>query len=90
MLKYNGKMFEWVSLVIDIQLHLSNVSTISWREQVNFNWDDDEVHFVLDQHALYDFNSVSSIKQQSWRWTRTHYSDSEATSLYSFPPMLSA
>jgi hypothetical protein len=21
------------------------------REQVNFQWDDDEVHFVLDQHA---------------------------------------
>ena len=24
---------------------------ISWREQVNFQWDDDEVRFVLDQHA---------------------------------------
>ena len=23
----------------------------SWREQVNFQWDDDEIHFVLDQHA---------------------------------------
>jgi len=26
-------------------------STISWREQVNFQRDDDEVRFVLDQHA---------------------------------------
>ena len=26
-------------------------SAISWREQVNFEWDDDEVRFVLDQHA---------------------------------------
>jgi len=24
---------------------------ISWREQVNFQWNDDEVRFVLDQHA---------------------------------------
>jgi len=24
---------------------------ISWREQVNFQRDDDEVCFVLDQHA---------------------------------------
>jgi hypothetical protein len=27
---------------------------ISWREQINFQWydyDDDEVHFVLDQHV---------------------------------------
>ena len=26
-------------------------SAISWREQVNFQWNDDEVCFVLDQHA---------------------------------------
>jgi hypothetical protein len=26
-------------------------SAISWREQVNFQWDDDDVWFVLDQHA---------------------------------------
>jgi hypothetical protein len=30
---------------------ISNFSVISWREQVNFQWDDDEVRFVLDQHA---------------------------------------
>ena len=24
---------------------------ISWREQINFQWDNDEVRFVLDQHA---------------------------------------
>jgi len=23
---------------------------ISWRKQVDFQWNDDEVHFVLDQH----------------------------------------
>jgi len=26
-------------------------SVMSWREQVNFQRDDDEVRFVLDQHA---------------------------------------
>jgi hypothetical protein len=30
-------------------------SAISWWEQVNFQWDDDEVCFVLDQHAELDF-----------------------------------
>jgi hypothetical protein len=35
-----------------------------WREQVNFQWDD-EVHFVLDQHTELDFYSASSLKQQS-------------------------
>ena len=39
-------------------------SDISWREQVNFQWDDDEVRFVLDQHAL-DFYSASSMQLQS-------------------------
>ena len=38
---------------------------MSWREQVNFQWDDDEVRFVLDQHAELDFYSASSLKQQS-------------------------
>jgi hypothetical protein len=40
-------------------------SAISWREQVNFQWDNDEVRFVLDQHAELDFYSASSLKQQS-------------------------
>ena len=43
----------------------SNFSAISWREQVNFRWDDDEVRFDLDQHAELDFYSASSLKQQS-------------------------
>ena len=37
----------------------------SWREQVNFQRDDNEVRFVLDQHAELDFYSASSLKQQS-------------------------
>ena len=42
----------------------SNLSVISWREQVNFHWDDDETRFVLDQHAELDFYSAGSLKQQ--------------------------
>jgi hypothetical protein len=65
---------------------------LSWWGQVNFQWDDDKVCFVLDQHAELDFHSASSLKQQSagrhdaplW----THYSDSEPTSLCSFFLML--
>ena len=36
-----------------------------WREQVNFQWDDDEICFVLDQHAELDFYCASSLKKQS-------------------------
>jgi hypothetical protein len=54
---------EWVSDCFLRQL--SNFSAISWREQVNFQWDDDEICFVLDQRAELDFYSASSLKQQS-------------------------
>jgi hypothetical protein len=37
----------------------SNFSAISWREHVNFQWDDDEVRFVLDTHAELENNSPS-------------------------------
>jgi hypothetical protein len=52
-------MSEWVLLN-------ANFSAISWPEQVNFQWDDDDdVRFVQDQHAELDFYSASSLKQQS-------------------------
>jgi hypothetical protein len=38
---------------------------MSWREQVHFQWNDNEVHFDLDQHAELEFYSASSLKQQS-------------------------
>jgi hypothetical protein len=38
---------EWVIVVLR---QFSNFSAISWREQVNFQRNDDEAHFVLDQH----------------------------------------
>ena len=42
----------------------TNFSAISWREQVNYQLDDDEVRFVLDQHAELDCYSARSLKQQ--------------------------
>jgi hypothetical protein len=46
-------------------LLLNANSAISWREQVNFQKDDDDVRFVLDQHAELDFYSAISLKHQS-------------------------
>ena len=58
-------IFGWVSdcCLTPIQQFLA----ASWREQVNFQWDDDEVCFVINQHALnelLDFYSASSLKQK--------------------------
>ena len=33
-------------------------------EQVNFQWDDAKVRFVIDQHTLLDFHSAKTLKQQ--------------------------
>jgi hypothetical protein len=78
---------EWVSdcCLMPIQQFFN----ISWREQVNFQWDDDEVRFALDQQA--ELDSASSLKQQSAdRPTQRNYADSEPTSLCSFSLMLCA
>jgi hypothetical protein len=45
-----------------IKRQFSNCSAISWRKQVNVQWEDDEVRFILDQHAELD---ASSLKHQS-------------------------
>jgi hypothetical protein len=39
-----------------------------FSEHVNFQWNDDDVRFVLDQHAELDFYCASSLKQQSAGW----------------------
>jgi hypothetical protein len=54
LIKKNAKVMvvhilsEWV---IGVECQHSNFSAISWQEQVNFQWDDDKVLFVLDQNA---------------------------------------
>ena len=77
---------------------MSNLAAILRREKVKlcrYYNDDNDVHFVLDQHADLDINSASSLTQQSvvrhvGRSTRTHYSDSEPTSLCSYSLKLCA
>ena len=57
-----------MSELVIVASHQLNFSAISWWEQVNFQWnDDDEIHFVLDQHkhSKLDFYIASSLKQQS-------------------------
>jgi len=38
---------------------------ILWRKQVRFQWNGDEVRFVLEQHPSLDIYGASSLKQQS-------------------------
>ena len=49
---YRTRVSEWL-------LFNANFSARSWREQVNFQWDDHEVRFVLDQHAELDFFALA-------------------------------
>jgi hypothetical protein len=44
---------------------VNNLSGISWQEQVTFQWNNDDVFFVLDHHSYLDFYSAISLKQQS-------------------------
>jgi len=48
---------EWV---IVVECQFSNFPAISWQEQVHFQWEDDEVCFVPDQHAELDFYSANN------------------------------
>jgi len=62
-IRINTTVHKKWSRVIVVECQFSNFSTISWREKVNFQWNDDEVRFVLEQHA--ELHSDSSLKQQS-------------------------
>jgi hypothetical protein len=46
---------EWVSEWLLFNANSAMFFAILWWEQVNFRWADDEVRFVLDQHAELDF-----------------------------------
>jgi hypothetical protein len=52
-------------LLIFVECQVGNFSAIPWQELVTFLWDEDNVHFVPNQHASFDFYSASSLKQQS-------------------------
>jgi hypothetical protein len=59
------KHTKWVSEWLLFNANSAILLAISWREQVNVQWDDDEDRLVLDQHAEFDFYSASSLKPQS-------------------------
>ena len=44
---------------------IPELSALWRREQANFQWDDDEVRFVHEQHTEIDIYSTSQLKQQS-------------------------
>ena len=60
---HKSNMSEWVS-----EWLLFNAKRVIFQLIVRISyiqWDDDDVCFVLDQHAQLDFYSPSSVKQQS-------------------------
>ena len=63
-----------------VQRQFSNFSFISWWEQINYQQDDDEVCFVLDQHAELEFCSANSprvdmsLHSDTLFWFRTNQS----------------
>jgi hypothetical protein len=59
------KVIEWV---IFVWRQFSNSSAVSWREQVNFQWDDDEVCFVLDQQLSWNFIVLKS-NVRTWAYS---------------------
>ena len=69
--------------------YISANTSYIWRDD-----DDDDVHFVLDQHAELDFYSARSPTQQSAGRhvapLETHYPDSDPTRFYSYSLMFSA
>jgi len=50
----NISVISWQSVLLVQETRVPGENhrpAISWREQVNFQGDDDEIHFVQDQHA---------------------------------------
>jgi hypothetical protein len=52
-------------IVVYGQFKIFSAACMSWREQVNCQWDDEEVRFVLGQQAELDLYSASLLKQRS-------------------------
>jgi hypothetical protein len=79
--------------VIIVYHKMNNFSTIHGENKVQF-WirnNDDDVHFVLDQHTELDFYSANSLKQQFTDRHITFNSDTfptlKASLLTNTPPM---
>jgi len=67
----------WSKWVIIVLRQLSNFSTILWRDQITVQWDDDDddVPFVLDQCYL----TETTVYGYICRSTLAQYPDSELT-----------
>ena len=50
----DGWMVGGVIVVINTK-HSSFSAIFSWREQLTFQWDNDDVRFVLEQHTWLNF-----------------------------------
>ena len=67
----------WTAESVNMEVSASFLFNGNWywyivplyhEESVNFQWDDDKVRFVLDQHTYLECYSASSPKQQSPNW----------------------
>ena len=48
---HERKILKYSEWVIVVELQLGNFSATLWGEQVECQWNDDEIRFVPDQHA---------------------------------------
>jgi hypothetical protein len=55
---HNENNLKWVIIYLT---QTQQFSAISWREHVNFQLDDDEVRFILDQHAELNLYSARRV-----------------------------
>ena len=67
---FNNKIIEeylreWVSEWVLLNAKSAIFQLYHGQNKLIFQWDDDKVRFVLNQHAKLDFYSASSLKQQS-------------------------
>ena len=83
----SSRYIKWTSYRVSEWLlfnaKMSNVSTNILARTSFIRWDDNDIHFVKDQHAKLDYYSASSLKQQSvgrhvasdtWSWLRANQS----------------
>ena len=59
------KFFFWSEWLL-FNANSAIFSAISWREQVNFQWDDDEVRFVLENTQSWIFIVLAHWKNSLW------------------------
>jgi hypothetical protein len=61
---YDLIIWIWVSEWLLFNTNSAIFQLYHGENKLILQWDDDEIHFVLDQHAELDFYGVSSLKQQ--------------------------